>query len=43
MDNDFVKADSRNLPHVDAIMVGLFFKNNSDFFASELKNVETAK
>lgn len=43
MDNDFVKADSRNLPQVDAIMVGLFFKNNPDFYASELKNVKTAK
>lgn len=37
-----MKADSGNLPKVDAIMVGVFFKNNPDFYAAELRNVKTA-
>lgn len=42
MDSNFVKADSGNLPKVDAIMIGVFFKNNPDFYAAELRNVKTA-
>ncbi|XP_045493660.1 uncharacterized protein LOC123697005 [Colias croceus] len=42
MEPNFEKADSRNLPKVDAIMVGMFFKNNPDFYAPELRNVKTA-
>lgn len=43
MHKNFVKADSRNMPKVDAMMVGVFFKNNPDFYAAELRNVKTAK
>lgn len=42
MEKNFVQADSRNLPKVDALMIGKFFKNNQDFYAVELKNVKTA-
>lgn len=37
-----MKADNSNLPKVDAFMVALFFKNNADYYAAELKNVKTA-
>lgn len=33
-----VRADNSNLPKIDAFMVRLFFKNNSDYYAAELKN-----
>lgn len=42
MDANFVQADSSNLPRIDALMVALFFKNNADYYSSELKNVKTA-
>lgn len=42
MDENFVRADNRNLPTIDAIMVALFFKNNTDYYAAELKNIKTA-
>lgn len=42
MDNSFVRADNRNLPEVDAFMVALFFQNNTDYYAAELKNIKTA-
>jgi hypothetical protein len=42
MDTNFVQADNTNLPKIDALMVALFFKNNDDFCAAELRNVKTA-
>jgi len=42
MELNFVQADSRNLPKIDAFMVALFFKNNPDYYAAELKNVKTS-
>ncbi|KAL1487866.1 hypothetical protein ABEB36_015516 [Hypothenemus hampei] len=41
MDKSFVRADGSNLPKIDALMVGLFFKNNPDFYSAELRNVKT--
>lgn len=43
METNFVKADSGNLPKVDADMVALFFKNNPNFYGAELKNVKTTR
>ena len=42
MESNFVRADNSNLPKIDAFMVALFFKNNADYYAVELKNVKTA-
>ena len=42
MESSFVKAGNSNLPKIDAFMVALFFKNNADYYAAELKNVKTA-
>ena len=42
MESNFVRADNSNLPKIDAFMVALFFKNNADYYAAKLKNVNTA-
>ena len=42
MESNLVRADNSNLQKIDAFMVALFFKNNADYYAAELKNVKTA-
>lgn len=42
MEPGFVKADSNNLPRIDAIMLGRFFASNNDFCSSEFRNVKTS-
>lgn len=42
MEINFIRADNSNLPKIDAFMVAVFFKNNTDYYAAELKNVKTA-
>ncbi|KAH9644329.1 hypothetical protein HF086_003114 [Spodoptera exigua] len=37
----YVKANSNNLPRIDAIMLGVFFASNSGFCSSEFRNVKT--
>ncbi|KAF9808768.1 hypothetical protein SFRURICE_016285 [Spodoptera frugiperda] len=41
MEPGFVKADSNNLPRIDAIMLDRFFASNNDFCSSELRNLST--
>ncbi|RVE48832.1 hypothetical protein evm_006606 [Chilo suppressalis] len=38
MDTGFVKAESTNLPRIDALMVGEFFALNPDFCSAEQRN-----
>ncbi|CAH0577783.1 unnamed protein product [Chrysodeixis includens] len=42
MESNFVRADNSNLPKIDSFMVAMFFKDNADYYAAELKNVKTA-
>lgn len=42
MEDGFLKADSSNLPKVDSLMVGLFFKLCSDLGSAEFRNVKTS-
>ncbi|KAF9405618.1 hypothetical protein HW555_013722, partial [Spodoptera exigua] len=42
MESNYERADNSNLPKIDPFMVALFFKNNADYYAAELKNVKTA-
>ena len=42
MESNLVLADNSNLQKIDAFMVAIFFKNNADYYAAELKNVKTA-
>ncbi|KAF9799883.1 hypothetical protein SFRURICE_017118 [Spodoptera frugiperda] len=42
MEPGFVKADSNNLPRIDAIMLGRFFASNNDFCSSEFRNIKTS-
>ncbi|GBP90072.1 hypothetical protein EVAR_27060_1 [Eumeta japonica] len=39
MESGFSKANSNNLPRVDAVMLGTFFASNRDFCSSEFRNV----
>lgn len=39
----FVKATSNNLPHVDIVMVGLYFAKNKDFLGLEIANVNAIR
>lgn len=43
VDIGYTKAQSDNLPRVDAIMVAQFLKNNSCFMSSEMKGVKTQR
>lgn len=42
MESNYERADNSNLPKINPFMVALFFKNNADYYAAELKNVKTA-
>lgn len=42
MYTNFFKAGSVNLPRVGTIMDGLYFINNPNFLAAELKDIKTA-
>ncbi|CAD0207029.1 unnamed protein product [Chrysodeixis includens] len=42
MESGFSKANSTNLPKIDAVMLGTFFASNSDFCSSEFRNVKTS-
>ncbi|XP_049880299.1 uncharacterized protein LOC126376795 [Pectinophora gossypiella] len=42
MESGFSKANSTNLPKIDAVMLGTFFATNSDFCSSEFRNVKTS-
>ncbi|XP_028176894.1 uncharacterized protein LOC114364791 [Ostrinia furnacalis] len=42
MEPGYVKANSNNLPRIDAVMLGRFFATNSDFCSSEFRNVKTS-
>ncbi|KAJ8720818.1 hypothetical protein PYW08_006283 [Mythimna loreyi] len=42
MEDGFVKAESTNLPRINALMVAKFFACNPDFFSAELRNVKTS-
>ncbi|GBP63275.1 hypothetical protein EVAR_89065_1 [Eumeta japonica] len=42
MESGFSKANSNNLPRVDAVMLGTFFASNRDFCSSEFRNVKTS-
>ncbi|XP_026736708.1 uncharacterized protein LOC113500198 [Trichoplusia ni] len=42
MESGFTKANSSNLPKIDAIMLGNFFAFNADFCSSEFRNVKTS-
>ena len=43
MDDGFEKGQSDNLPKIDGLMVALYFSNNSDFLASEMRGVKMQK
>ena len=40
MESNFVRADNSNLPKIDAFIGAVFFKNNGDYYAAEIKNVK---
>ncbi|KAJ8711958.1 hypothetical protein PYW08_008912 [Mythimna loreyi] len=42
MEDGFVKAESTNLPRINALMVAKFFACNPDFCSAELRNVKTS-
>ncbi|XP_030027860.2 uncharacterized protein LOC115445647 [Manduca sexta] len=42
MEAGYLKADSANLPNIDAFMVASFFGSSSDYNASEFRNVKTS-
>ncbi|GBP34611.1 hypothetical protein EVAR_19002_1 [Eumeta japonica] len=42
MESGFSKANSNNLPRVDAVMLGTFFASNRDFCSSEFRNVKAS-
>ncbi|RVE52513.1 hypothetical protein evm_002907 [Chilo suppressalis] len=42
MEPGFIKANSNNLPKIDAVMLGRFFASNTDFCSSEFRNVKTS-
>lgn len=39
METNIVLADSNNLTQVESVMIALFYTNNADFFAADVKNV----
>lgn len=43
MEQGFVKANSTNLPEIDAVMLGFFFASNTDFCSAEFRNIKTSK
>ncbi|GBP80829.1 hypothetical protein EVAR_99924_1 [Eumeta japonica] len=42
MESGFSKANSNNLPRVDADMLGTFFASNRDFCSLEFRNVKAS-
>lgn len=42
-DNGFVKAQSDNLPKIDAFMMTTYFASNPDFTSAEVKGVKAAR
>ncbi|KAJ8710275.1 hypothetical protein PYW07_009641 [Mythimna separata] len=42
-DNGFVKAQSDNLPKIDAFMMTTYFALNPDFTSAEVKGVKAAR
>lgn len=42
MEDGFTEADSSNLPKVDSMMVGFFFKSCPDLCSAEFRNVKTS-
>lgn len=43
MEFGYYKADSSNLPVVDATMVNNYFASNAQYISAEIRNVKTEK